>query len=240
MLRRFGYHTNSRVKSYRKYFGLLFLAVLATACGKKDQPGKKDVRDYDFSSVETEKKTIYRSFHSDSGFNFSQSSLKQIDELLKDARAAGETNVEFLIISNRPVTVEEQQKVKDQLIPLMYGRKFIKSRIVYRGVCAYKTAKKGVRIGIIRYTVNEPDTDLWTDSIGDINSGKNIPKYGVSQTYNLEAMIDNKADLVEAREYPGMRAEAAVSALSASGEGRDSGGGDSSGSSSSSSSSSGS
>lgn len=217
MLKGFGYHRNSRTKLSRGCFSLLFFMILATACEKRAELGMKNTGDFDCGTPDVETRTIYRTFRTDSNFNFSPATLKSIDEVLRDAKASGEDNVEFLIISNEPVTAEKQQRIKNQLFSMMYERKFIKSRIKYRGVCVYKTAKKGVRMGILRYKMKELDTNVWTDSIGDIDPTKKIPKHGVSQAYNLEAMVGNKADLVEPREYPGMRAEAAVAALTESG-----------------------
>lgn len=194
-----------------KYLPLLSALILMSACDNQVTDDDRYIPE--FATIDSEEQCEHHLFLCDSNFNFSNATIAEIEALLKDTRATGIDNIDFMIMSNTPVPVETQVRVKDQVRSLMYKHGFIRSRVIDKGVCVYKDAKPGIRIGILQYKVKEPNCDLWSEYIGDTDTNKNLPKYGVSHAYNLEEMIANKADFSAPREYQGTRASDAISAL---------------------------
>jgi type IV pilus biogenesis protein CpaD/CtpE len=167
-------------------------------------------------------------------FDFPHNTLIQIENLLKNSKANGIDNVGFSIISDQTIPVETQQKIKNKIFPLMNKAGFISSRIVDYGTSVYDGATRGIIINILKYDLERSDCSKWSEGVGDIDSKKNLPKMGVTNNYNLEEMIANKADLIAPRKYIGQKTDKAVAAVNS-----DSSGGGSSSSSDSGSSSSG-
>ena len=212
-----------KINNKFKYLTLLSVLVLMSACDK--QVKVDDGYIPEFAAIDSEEQCEHHLFLSDSNFSLSKATIAEIETLLKDTRATGIDNIDFMIISNTPVSIETQIRVKEQIKSLMYKHGFIRSRIIDKGVCVYKDAKPGVRIGILQYKAKEPNCDIWSEYIGDTDTNKNLPKYGVSHVYNLEEMIANKADFSAPREYQGARVSDAISAISSTGGGGGSGGG---------------
>ena len=195
-----------------KYLPLLSALILMSACDK--QVKVEDGYIPEFAAIDSQEQCEHHLFLCDSNFNFSDATIAEIEALLKNTRATGIDNIDFMIMANAPVPVETQVRVKEQIRSLMYKHGFIRSRVIDKGVCVYKDAKPGIRIGILQYKVKEPNCDLWSEYIGDTDTNKNLPKYGVSHVYNLEEMIANKADFSAPREYQGTRASDAIGAIS--------------------------
>ena len=195
-----------------KYLPLLSALILMSACDK--QVKVEDGYIPEFAAIDSQEQCEHHLFLCDSNFNFSDATIAEIEALLKNTRATGIDNIDFMIMANAPVPVETQVRVKEQIRALMYKHGFIRSRVIDKGVCVYKDAKPGIRIGILQYKVKEPNCDLWSEYIGDTDTNKNLPKYGVSHVYNLEEMIANKADFSAPREYQGTRAGDAIGAIS--------------------------
>lgn len=206
-----------------KYLPLLSALILMSACDK--QVKVEDGYIPEFAAIDSQEQCEHHLFLCDSNFNFSDATIAEIEALLKNTRATGIDNIDFMIMANAPVPVETQVRVKEQIRSLMYKHGFIRSRVIDKGVCVYKDAKPGIRIGILQYKVKEPNCDLWSEYIGDTDTNKNLPKYGVSHVYNLEEMIANKADFSAPREYQGTRASDAIGAISSIKNSGGSGGG---------------
>lgn len=198
-----------------KYLPLLSALVLISACDK--QVKIEDGYIPEFAAIESEEQCEHHLFLFDSNLSLSNATIAEIEALLKDTRATGIDNIDFMVISNTPVPVETLTRVKEQIRSLMYKHGFIRSRVIDKGICVYKDAKPGVRIGILQYKVKKPNCDVWSEYIGDTDTNKNLPKYGVSHIYNLEEMIANKADFSAPRKYRGVRTSDAISALSSTG-----------------------
>lgn len=215
-----------------KHLKILFAFALVSACGKQAKINDNDT--LEIAKINVDEQCEYHIFKFDSNFNISDADVAKIEALLKNARADNIENIEFLIVSNSPISIEKQTKIKWRIKTLMYKNEFIRSRIIDRGICVYKYAKPGVRIGILRYKVKEPDCSIWDEYIGDIDTRKNLPRYGVSNAYNLKEMIANTADLTSPRKYPGARVSSAINAMKTkvSGESKGSASGSSHGSNS--------
>lgn len=193
------------------WFPMLSALLLINACDK--QVKVDDGYIPEFAAVEAEEQGEQYFFQCSTSFNLSETTCTAIEDLLKNAKAADIENIEFLLVSNSPVLIATQEKVKSKIRSLMYKQGFIKSRITDKGVCVYKDAQPGVRIGLLRYNIKEPDCSQWSEYIGDTDTNKNLPKYGISGVYNIEAMIANKADFVSPRNYPGPRTDTALSGM---------------------------
>ncbi|MBQ7674813.1 MAG: hypothetical protein IJT36_09965 [Alphaproteobacteria bacterium] len=194
-----------------KWLPLISALFLINGCDK--QVKVEDGYTPEFAAIEAEEQGEQYLFQCGSSFDLSEATCVSIEDLLKSARAVEVENVEFMIISNAPVLLAVQKKVKSRIRSLMYKHGFIKSRIIDKGVCVYKDAQPGVRIGLLRYKVKEPNCNQWNEYIGDTDVSKNLPKYGVSAVYNLEEMIANKADFVSPRTYSGTRVDTALSGM---------------------------
>lgn len=194
-----------------KYLSLLSALILISACDK--QVKVDDGYIPEFAEINSEELCEHHLFLCNSNFSFSNTTIAEIEALLKNSRANGIDNIDFMIVSNAPVLIETQTKVKELIKSLMYKHGFIRSRIIDKGVCVYKDAKPGIRIGNLQYKIQSPNCDTWSEYVGDTDTNKNLPKYGVSYVYNLEEMIANKADFSSPREYPGTKANLAIKAV---------------------------
>jgi type IV pilus biogenesis protein CpaD/CtpE len=174
-------------------------------------------------------------FETSRNFNIDSGAIEAMNKVLKDARSAGIDNVGFMLISNELIPVEAQKRAKEQTYKVMHKHGFMTSRIIDSGTCVYKDAKVGIRIDILKYDIKEPNCSQWSEYIGDMDTNKNLPKYGAAITYNIIEMIGNKADFITPRKYRGQEVNAAIAAAGVTPSG---GGGSSSGSSNSSGSSS--
>lgn len=220
------------------------LLLLITGCNTDPRKGKaKDVDP--ITSEATENKELHF-FATNKDFVLSNKELAEAERILKTAISMGETNVSFMFVSNTVVPEEVKEAARKKIRALMYKVGFLDSRIVDAGTVVYNDARVGIRIDVLKYNVKNVNTKLWDTSLGDANIYKNIPRFGSSNAYNLNEMIENKADLVHARKYKGQRVVDAIGALGSGGSssgglpGKSSGSsnsGSSSGSSSSSSSS---
>jgi type IV pilus biogenesis protein CpaD/CtpE len=171
-------------------------------------------------------------FGTSQNFNIDSNTIEAIDKVLKDTRSAGIDNVGFMLVSSELIPVEAQKQAKEQIYKIMYKHGFMTSRIIDSGTCVYKDAKTGIRIDILKYDIREPNCSPWSEYIGDMDTNKNLPKYGAAITFNTLEMVSNKADFISPRKYKGQEVNAAIAAI---GTTPDSGGGSSSSSSSSSS-----
>jgi type IV pilus biogenesis protein CpaD/CtpE len=200
------------------------IGILLTGCEKQYLANDGYVPD----AVVIEAKEVKTVHFFDTSLNsdINPTILVAMDKLLNDVRGEGVDNVGFMLVSDKLIPPETQERVKKQIYKLLYKNGFMSSRIVDSGVSVYKDAKTGVRIDVLRYDIKEPNCDLWSEYIGDMDTNKHLPKYGAADAYNFTEMIANKADLVSPRKYKGQEVKAAIAASA--------GGGSSSGSSSSS------
>lgn len=223
----------------KKYiFGLAVLTLVTTGC-EKQYLADDGYTPEEYTVDITENKKI-NFFGTSENFGLSESTVQQIENLLKETRSKGIENISFMLVSDKPVPANVYQATREKMLGLMRRHGFLESRIVDSGMCVYSDAKRGVRIDVLQYDVQEPDCSQWSEYIGDTDTNKNLPKYGVSEIYNLEQMIANKADLIAPRTYKGQRTQDAITAAGLSAGGSSTPGSSSSSSSSSSGSSSGS
>lgn len=196
----------------KKYiFGLTILASITTGCEKQYLADDGYIPGEYIVDVKENKSINF--FETSSSFNLPEQTIQQVSNLLKDTRSKGIENISFMLVSDKPVPVKIYQATKDKVMSLMRKHGFLESRIIDSGMCVYSDAKSGIRIDILQYEVNEPDCGKWTEYIGDTDTNKNLPKYGVSEVYNLEQMIANKADLIAPRTYKGQETKAAIAAI---------------------------
>lgn len=195
------------------HISYLVAFTILLVLGGCDKQMKMDDYVPDSARVEGEEVGEHHIFESNANFDFSAKSIAEMDHLLKETMAHGVDNIAFIIVSNKPVSVEHQEKVQKMLMPLMHKYGFMNSRIINRGVCIYENAKPSLRISVLRYQVKEPDCSPWSEYVGDTDTNKNLPKYGFCDVYNLEEMIANKADLVAPRNYKGATGSGAVGAI---------------------------
>ncbi|MDR3155556.1 MAG: CpaD family pilus assembly lipoprotein [Holosporaceae bacterium] len=155
-------------------------------------------------------------------FHFNNEALARIENVLKKARGEGVENIAFTLISNRSIPFAIQEKTRKLMYEMMHKYHFLRTRIKNMGICVYEEAKVGVRIDVLQYEITQPNCSIWSEHIGDIDSDKDLPKYGTTERYNMGEMIANKADIISPREYAGhavTSAIAAVSSLSTAGGG---------------------
>lgn len=214
----------------KNFISLSFITAICLITGCENKTNSKHI--LEFASIEASEEKEAHFFSTDYNFNFSNDTFAQMEKLLRDTRAEGIDNIGFMIISDRIVPFEKQEEIKRKIIPIMNKFGFINSRIIDSGTCVYKEAKSGIRINILKYSVKEPDCSPWSESIGDVDTDKQMPKFGVAGVYNFREMIGNKADLVVPRKYLGQSAKDAIEASKSSGSAG--GGGNGSGSSGSS------
>ena len=197
----------------RKLSWITLLSALIFVCGCDKQMKIEDGYVPEVAEMQAEEFCEPHFFPTNDAFDISKDTCARIERLLKDAKVSDVENLEFMIISNHPVPVGYQEKIKKIILYIMYKNGFIPSRITDKGVCVYEGAKTGIRIGILQYNLKEPDCSAWSEYIGDTDTNKNLPKHGVSRVYNLQQMIANKADLVSPRIYKGVIASTAVSGM---------------------------
>lgn len=226
-----------------KYIGI-FSCIFLCGCSKLGMDpsgtnGNISARCVDFAKIEITENPDSHFFELSPGsFNFTEESKQRLESVLKIAQAKGMSNVSFLMISDKPIPLDAQKQIKENILAPMFEYGFMESRILDSGTCIYPKAIPGVRINILDYEIDTPDIGEWTDTIGDADPNKHLPKIGVCHNYNLEQMIANKADLLSPRRYKGQRTQDAIDALSSSGGSSGGGSGGSKGGSSSSKSSS--
>jgi type IV pilus biogenesis protein CpaD/CtpE len=177
----------------------------------------------------TETKNI-NFFPTSDDFNLCDADVTAMSNLFKEALSDGIDNIGFMLVSDKAIPFEVQEEAKKKISFMMGRHGFLDSRIVDSGACVYKGAKTGVRIDLLKYDTNEPDCSKWSEYIGDIDTNKNLPKYGAASAYNFLETIGNKADLISPRKYKGQDVTSAVKA-SQTESGASTGGGESSSSS---------
>jgi type IV pilus biogenesis protein CpaD/CtpE len=190
--------------------------LLLQGCEKQYKANDKYVSD--FKSLNVSENRISKFFELNNNFELSENTLLGIKKILKDAKAEGANNVSFVIISNRPIGIQEQEKIRGIIQQYMYQAGFLNSRIIDSGLCIYATANPGVRIDILKYNVEEPTAAMWSEYIGDLDTNKEMPRLGVSEACNLKEMIANDADLIAPRKYKGANVTDAIAAIGSAGK----------------------
>ena len=206
------------------YVGLAVLAVAMSGCRLSSNRRPSDTFIPEMSNIDALERTNSYFFPFNDKFELSSNNLASINRLLKRTRAQGISNIGFIIMSNRVMPMKQQRIMNNKIATLMHEHGFIDSRIVNLGNAMYRGASAGVRINILRYIVNKTSSRKWTESIGDIDLTKDLPRMGASDNFNLESMIANEADLVSPRRYKGPRACAAISSIGGGGDGGGGGG----------------
>ncbi|GHU12005.1 hypothetical protein FACS189449_04720 [Alphaproteobacteria bacterium] len=149
-------------------------------------------------------------------YELSKTDILKIEKLLSDSRAKGIDNTSFAIIVDRPIENNIKDKIRNKVLSIAYKAGFINSRVIYSGTAVCDGAQSGVRVDVLEYDVKEVDCSPWSEYIGDMDTNKNLPKFGVADKYNLREMIANDADLVVPRKYKGPVTKAATDAMSSS------------------------
>lgn len=195
-------------------YALSILAILALAGCNSPQPTEDDVHILEIVDVTIQEKRDVHFFNTNSNFDISPDVTKKIEDVLTKTRKKNIDNVGIMLISPKPITEQVYNKAKSQLVDLIRKNGFLDSRIKDAGLSIYDGANYGIRVDGLEYEITDPNCDKWDTTIGDVNTDKSLPKYGVAQAYNLAQMIANKADLMSPRTYKGPSTEAAISALS--------------------------
>jgi type IV pilus biogenesis protein CpaD/CtpE len=213
-----------------KLTSLILAGVIVSGCEKQN----KSVGTHSSEIVQIEAEEIKEVgfFECTPSFDIDIPLIEGIDAFLQEARAKGEENVAFMLVSDQIVPPDVQKELRRVIYHLMYRNGFMKSRIIDSGNCIYDNAKNGIRIDMLHYEVKVPDCDIWSEYIGDFDSYKHLPHHGAAEAYNLSEMIANKADFISPRSYQGQSTKAAIAAAAAGigGTGTGGGGGTSSGS----------
>ena len=195
-------------------FGIAFLVLLATGCETPvNNKAKSDIYREDSMRITATENREIRLIQCKDDFEITDEQKMRFREFLKESREAGAENIAFTIISNRQLTLSKQKEIKESICDLMYKEGFIRSRVIDSGICVYKDATPSIRVDVLHYELDEPDIGEWKEDVGDCDLDKDIPKFGVSNSYNFGKMIANKADLTTPREYRGMSATDAVAAI---------------------------
>jgi type IV pilus biogenesis protein CpaD/CtpE len=189
-----------------------FTAVCFVLCGCcRYEHAEEENHVPETTMLEVKENKISHFFGVNQDFVLPESELYRIRTLLQLARANDVENAGFLLISGNPISIQQQEKVKKQILRAMHLCGFGDSRIIDSGICIYRDAKNGVRIDALKYDLKMPNCDTWSEYIGDINTDKPLPRFGASISYNLGEMIANKADIIIPREYKGTRSESLAS-----------------------------
>jgi len=195
-----------------KYFlSLTAIGLLLTGCS--NEKVESSIKAFEEPEINITEHKFSHFFKVNNDFQMLASDKVKLEKLLRDSKGEGIENIGFMIVSNSPVLKTQRAKLITQVKSQMVKAGFLESRIVDSGICVYKDAEKGVRVDVLKYDLHKTETDLWTESIGDCDSEKNLPDYGKSMNSNLEEMIANSADLISPRKYKGQRTEDAIKAI---------------------------
>ncbi|GHT94010.1 hypothetical protein FACS1894122_10170 [Alphaproteobacteria bacterium] len=189
---------------------LSLICVLLVGCEKQYQANDGYVSKIVELEVSESKESEF--FELDRNDYLAHEDIPKIKKFFKDAKARGVNEVSFLITLNKSIKDMAQEKICRRVMTAAYKAGFINSRITNSGILIYEGAKRGVRIDALKYDIKEPDCSPWSEYIGDIDTNKNLPRFGVSDKYNLREMIANDADLVSPRRYKGQAAHDAIRA----------------------------
>ncbi|MDR0678035.1 MAG: CpaD family pilus assembly lipoprotein [Holosporaceae bacterium] len=220
-----------------RLINLMLMALILLGCEKQYLADDGYVPE--ITKIDTKETRKVYFFKSSADFDLHHDIIANIEKLLKNIRSKGIENIGFLLVSNKPISMDIQKKVKKQIRQLICKHGFIDSRIMDFGACIYQNARVGIRIDALKYDVKKIDCSIWSEYIGDTDTNKHLPKCGASIAYNLSEMIVNKADFVMPRKYKGPDAKSAIASLNKASSGSSSGSSSSGSSSSGSSSSSG-
>jgi len=194
------------------FLSLTAVCLLLTGCsGGSDN---KPPYSYNQEKIDVKENRTSHLFAVDDNFQMSDEDKVKLSQLLKDSKGRGIENVSFIIVSDAPVAKAERTALSNQVRTQMEKAGFWDSRIIDSGICIYKTAKKGVRVDILKYDLNRTNIKEWDDPIGDCDIEQHFPNYGKTTNYNLEEIIANPADLISPRKYKGQKATDAITAIS--------------------------
>jgi hypothetical protein len=189
---------------------IIFAGLLMNGC----ESNPRKIHGLESIKVDVKEHRDVHFFECSNNFNFDSKTLLRIENILKKARGEGVENISFTLISNQSIPFAIQEKIRKLMYEIMHKYHFLKSRIKNMGICVYEEAKIGVRIDLLQYEITQPDCSIWSEYIGDIDSKKNLPKYGTAEKYNMGEMIANKADFISPREYVGHEVKSAMAATS--------------------------
>lgn len=209
----------------KKYILLAVLIGLAGCSGRKPSVDNSRV---ETTYLEAKEGRVSHFFETFDNFTLSESQVAELETVLRDMKAHGETNIGIALMSSKIVPDNIQEKAKQTLRGIMYRHGFLDSRIVDSGLVMYETAKTGIRVDVLKYKTKSLYTGLWRQSPGDHSIHRDLPQYGVATASNFGEMIANTADVISPRKYKGQKAADAIAAIGSS-----SGGSSSSSSSSS-------
>ncbi|MDR1361942.1 MAG: CpaD family pilus assembly lipoprotein [Holosporaceae bacterium] len=203
----------------KNFLNCILLGSLLAMVGCEKQYKANDAYVSDVKSLRVSENRRSKFFELNNNFELSENSLLGIKKVLRDAKGEGIDNISFVIISNRPMGIAWQEKIRSIVQQYMYEAGFLDSRIIDSGLCIYSGAKPGVRLDVLQYNVEEPDCGRWTEYVGDMDTNKGLPRFGASDACNLGAMIGNSADLINPRNYKGQKTSEAMKAAASSGSG---------------------
>ncbi len=196
--------------------GITLMLLLTTGCETPINKSGSDIDKEDSLKITAIENREIHLIQCNKDFKVTNEQKMRFKEFLKESREAGAENIAFTIISDHQLSLSKQKEIKKFVYGLIYKEGFIKSRVIDSGVCVYKDATPSIRVDVLHYELDEPDVSQWNADVGDCNLDKDIPKFGVSNSYNFGKMIANKADLLNPRKYKGMSATDAVSAIGTS------------------------
>ncbi len=139
----------------------------------------------------------------------------------QDLHALAELGKEFTATSVRKVSILPIARNKDSLLISINAAKNAKEALIESGMSKNiieigkididaKSTNNYMLIKSYLYDVVLPTADKWKYDIGDIDTTKETPNFGVATSYNLGLMIANPRDLIDPAEMSETDAKSAV------------------------------
>ncbi|MDR2681509.1 MAG: CpaD family pilus assembly lipoprotein [Holosporaceae bacterium] len=200
----------------RKFFieSIWFSVLLLAGCEKQYKADDGYVHEIPEITVQKSKNISLFSWSQEK--KFPSDVFKKMLIFLHGAKEDGIENIAISIFFPSAVSDEKKEKIKKQVWASAYEAGFIASRILDAGVFSSEDQDIKVYIDLLKYDLQEPDCSLWSEYIGDMDTNKDLPKFGAADRYNLKEMIANGADLVTPRKYKGPHTKNAINAIGTS------------------------
>lgn len=191
----------------KKIIVISSILILASCSGPKDKI-KQQYNCISHSTAKISKERLHK-------LTF-ESALSQ-----QDLYALSELGKEFVETSVRKISIIPNVKNKNNLLLAIKAAKKVREIFVENGVSEgiaeirepnidEKSSKNYIEIKSYIYDVVLPNDDKWQYDIGDIDTTKETPNFGVSTSYNLGLMIANPRDLIDPAEMGKTDAKSAV------------------------------
>lgn len=196
------------MKNYYILASCLLLASCSSFGWNKDKKTHTIDNDTYVTSVSTDKLSYMLTMHENLSKDDHQK-LKKLARKLVDQKVG--KVVLTPVVSNINNVNLYKQPLKE--IKNIFMRAGVSISEIYINLPEINSSKSGIRIDGHVYKLNLPTATRWKYPIGDIDSNKDLPNFGVSYEYNLGSMIANPKDLVDPAPLENMDAQTAINAI---------------------------